>query len=157
MASLNKIILVGEISSEIEKKIATTGEDFISFKLLVHRPANPVGQILVDEFTVVVWGNTAERSQDFCHKNALVSVEGRISTRTYEDENNQRHWVTEIQAYRVRPINENLGSSSESNFGNSTASFQANAADIRVKNTPHSNFDFGTPMNTAALSEEVPF
>ena len=118
--------------------------------MLVPRPVNPVGQIVNDEFTIVAQGNVADRSAEYCLKGQHITVEGRISTRTYDDENNQRPWVTEIQAYRLRPVDLQSSQASSAPFENN--------ADIRVKESnSQSNFDFGAASTAEPLNEEVPF
>lgn len=47
---------------------------------------------------VVAWGAIAERVANFCKKGTFVYIHGSLNTRSYDDNNNQRHWIMEVVA-----------------------------------------------------------
>lgn len=47
---------------------------------------------------VVAWGAIAERVANFCKKGTFVYIHGSLNTRSYDDNNGQRHWITEVVA-----------------------------------------------------------
>lgn len=104
MSSLNKILLIGKVASDPELRSTNDGESFAKFTLKVNRPsASGASASASDYLHIVAWRDIAKRAQEFS-KDAMVYVEGRIITRTYDDENGRRHWVTEVDARDIQPL-----------------------------------------------------
>ena len=107
MSSLNKIILVGSVSSNPESKASSNGTAMLCFQLTVDRPQSQSAPVQKqDHFDVIAWGNAAETAQLFLQSGSMVVVEGRINNRSFETESGQRKYVTEIDARRFNFKNE---------------------------------------------------
>ena len=74
-----------------------------SFTIAVNRQFSnsATGERDTDFIPVVVWRKQAENVKSFVHKGSLVAVDGRIQTRTYDDQNGVRKYVTEVVADNV--------------------------------------------------------
>lgn len=104
MSSLNKIILIGELRSEPDIKATNSGDAVCNFVLGVQRPArvenaNPGS----DDIKVVAWREKAELMKHVV-EGQTVLVEGRIHTRSYDNNEGQRVYVTEVEARDIRPM-----------------------------------------------------
>ncbi len=104
MSSLNKIILIGEVLSTPDIKATNSGDSVCNFVLSVGRPAraenaNPG----VDNIKVVAWREKADQLRHVGQGQSLL-VEGRISTRSYENNEGQRVYVTEVEAREIREL-----------------------------------------------------
>ena len=99
---MNKVILVGRISSEIELRYTSSNIPVASFSLAVNRPhTNAEGEREADFINIVVWRKPAENLKDYMSKGSRIGVEGSIQTRSYEDNNGNKRYVTEVVASSV--------------------------------------------------------
>lgn len=99
---MNKVILVGRISSEIELRYTSSNVPVASFSLAVNRPhTNAEGEREADFINIVVWRKPAENLKDYMSKGSRIGVEGSIQTRSYEDNNGNKRYVTEVVASSV--------------------------------------------------------
>ena len=105
MASVNKVILIGNLGRDPELRYTQTGQAVANFTLATSdrwndRDGN--AQERTEWHRIVVWAKQAENCAQYLSKGRSVYVEGRIQTREWEDkEGNKRH-TTEIVAQNVR-------------------------------------------------------
>jgi len=103
--NLNKVFIIGRITSDIVLKATPSGQAVTSFGVATNRVwADKSGQKQEEaEFhNVVVWGRQAELASQFLSKGSLVMIEGRLRTRSWQDSNNQTRKVTEIICERMQ-------------------------------------------------------
>ncbi len=100
---MNNVSLVGRLTKDVElrytaKKTTAVG----SFVLAVDRePKKGVAEKSTDFIPIVVWGKTAEFAGKYFAKGHRVALQGNIHTRTWEDEQKNKHYVTEVIAEKV--------------------------------------------------------
>ena len=99
---MNKIILMGRLTKDVDVKYTQSSNTMIAnFSLAVNRRFKQEGQPDVDFINIVAWSKTAEFCSKYFKKGQQVGVIGRIQTRNWEDENKQRHYITEVIAEEV--------------------------------------------------------
>ena len=91
---MNKVILIGRLTKEPEMRKLASGKMVTQFTMATHDYESEKSEL----HSIVTWDRLAEICAEFLGKGALVSLEGRIQTRQWEDENKLRHWKTEIVA-----------------------------------------------------------
>jgi len=104
MASLNKVMIIGNIGSEPEMRFTPNGNPVTSFRVATTRVyTTPDGERKQETawFTVVAWNKLAEQCNQFLGKGRLVYVEGRMHNRSWEGQDGQKRYRTEIVANRV--------------------------------------------------------
>jgi len=104
MASLNKIMLIGNVGKDPEMRFTPNGVPVASFSLATSRSfgANDGERRQETEwFTVIAWRKQAESCNQFLTKGQKVYVEGRLHSRTWEGQDGQKHFVNEVIADRV--------------------------------------------------------
>jgi single-strand DNA-binding protein len=104
MASLNKVMIIGNIGNEPEMRFTPNGNPVTSFRVATNRAYTTVDGERREEtewFTVVAWGRLAEQCNQFLAKGRRVYAEGRLRTHVWESQDGQRHYRTEIVANRV--------------------------------------------------------
>jgi len=104
MASLNKVMIIGNIGSEPEMRFTPNGNPVTSFRVATNRVYTTVDGERKEEtewFTVVAWGRLAEQCNQFLTKGQRVYAEGRFRTRTWESQDGQKHYRPEVVANRV--------------------------------------------------------
>ncbi len=104
MASLNKVMIIGNLGSEPEMRFTPNGNPVTSFRVATNRVfTTPDGERKEETewFTIVAWGKLAEQCNQFLGRGRLVYAEGRLHTRTWEGQDGQKRNRTEIIARRV--------------------------------------------------------
>lgn len=101
---LNRALLVGRLTRDPELRRTGSGKAVTSFNLAVERNFKSDDQE-ADFINCVCWGKIAENTERYCSKGSLVSVDGRIQTRNYENNQGQKVYVTEVVAESVQFIN----------------------------------------------------
>lgn len=101
---LNRVALVGRLTRDPELRRTGSGKAVTSFNLAVERNYKSDDQE-ADFINCVCWGKIAENTERYCSKGSLISVDGRIQTRNYENNQGQKVYVTEVIADSVQFIN----------------------------------------------------
>lgn len=94
---INRTVLVGRLTKDVELKYTQSGQAVASFTLAVNRQfTNTQGEREADFIQCVIWRKAAENFKNFTHKGSLVGIDGRIQTRSYDNQQGQRVYVTEV-------------------------------------------------------------
>ena len=102
--SVNKVLLVGRTGSDAEMKYTTKGMPIANISVATNE-ARKNGKGEFEETTawhrVVIFGKIAEFTENHVKKGALICVEGRIQTRSWDDKEDKKHFITEIVAEKL--------------------------------------------------------
>lgn len=110
---MNRIILMGRITNDLELKTTPTGTTVCSFRLAVDRNhQKKYGEKATDFFNVVCWRATAEFVTRWFNKGNLILVEGEMQTRQYTDKNGNPQTWYEVVAENVHFTGEKTGNTS---------------------------------------------
>jgi single-strand DNA-binding protein len=116
--SLNRVVLIGRLTRDPEFRTTSTGKNYAVFGIAVtkrFKPQDP-NERDADFFNIKVWGQPAEYVKNYLTKGRLVSVDGRLETRRYTDQQGVTKDLFEIIAENVngldRPKDEVGGGSS---------------------------------------------
>lgn len=104
MASLNKIMLIGNVGSDPEMRYTPNGKAVTSFRMATnYRYAGSDGEQREETewFRVSVWGRQAENCNQFLSKGKRIYVEGRLRSRSWEGQDGQMRTSLEVSASRV--------------------------------------------------------
>ncbi|MGC9317677.1 MAG: single-stranded DNA-binding protein [Armatimonadota bacterium] len=100
---INTAVLVGRLGNDPELTYTQSGTAIAKFRLAVNRPPRrDSDQEETDWLDIVTFGRTAENCAQYLDKGALVGVEGRVQSRTWERQDGSRAYSVEINAYRVQ-------------------------------------------------------
>ena len=98
---LNQIIVVGRLASDFEIKKLESGE-YAKIVLAVPRSfKNENGEYETDFIEIILKGNIATNTKEYCKKGDLVGIKGRLQTNNYENENGEKKKITELIAEKV--------------------------------------------------------
>ena len=95
---MNKVVLLGRLVKDCDVRYTSTGKVVCQFTMAVDRPFNKDGQKEADFIPVVLWGKQAEVAGNSLQKGHRVLVEGRLQIRSYDDNNGNKRYVTEVIA-----------------------------------------------------------
>lgn len=99
MIIINKVVLVGRLSKDVELRYTpSNGTPVASINLAVDNYNSKTGEKGADFIPVVIWGKTAENLSQYLVKGTQVAIAGKISTRSYEAKDGTKRYVTEVIA-----------------------------------------------------------
>jgi single-strand DNA-binding protein len=94
---MNKVILLGRLTKEPELKYTSGNNTAIcTFSLAVNRRMAKEGQQTADFINCQAWSKTAEFIAKYFQKGRQVSIVGRLQTRTWDDNEGKKHYITEV-------------------------------------------------------------
>ena len=166
---LNRAILTGRLTRDPELRYTTSGTAVVQAMIAVDRQfKNQQGERKADFINLVIWRKAAENFANFTHKGSLVGIDGRIQTRTYENKQGQRVYVTEINVDSFSLLEPRQENSQQSN-NNYSSQVPNNNAHNATSNSPqqnqnaqsnygNQNNDFGNGGQSIDLADdELPF
>lgn len=162
---MNRVILIGRLTRDPELRYTSSNIATASFSLAVDRNfTNQNGEREADFINIVVWRKQAENCKNYLTKGSQVAIEGRIQTRSYDGQDGQKRYVTEVVADNVQF----LGTRANNNGGasnNPQPAFNDNATPYDFASTPTQNqttdvssdpfADFGSSIEIS--DDELPF
>jgi hypothetical protein len=111
---MNKVTLIGRLTKDPELRYTSSNIAVASFTLAVDRGyTSPNGERQADFLNIVVWRKPAENVKKFLTKGSQVAVDGSIQTRSYDDQNGQKRYITEILANSVEFLGSKGNTSSQ--------------------------------------------
>jgi len=162
MSRQNKIILIGKIQSPPEMTTISSGDNKTTFTLEVTRPSQENVAPQSDIISIVVWRDLATTTSTYA-QGSTVLVEGSIHNRTFESNDGQRVYVTEVEA-RVCNLLTQSNEPSQDIPGDIPADIPV--IEPTQPNNESTNFDFNEAIQTneadntqfaKELGEDVPF
>jgi single-strand DNA-binding protein len=134
--SINNVTLVGNMTRDPELRRTATGKAVTTFTLALNRIKSSSDGQQADYISCVVWGKIAESTAQYCSKGSKVGVVGHLQSRSYDNAQGQRVYVTEVVCEQVDFIN--------------TRNQENNAQPQQVENNP-----FDQSFNI--MDEDLPF
>ena len=136
---LNRVVLIGRLTKDPELRYTPSGVAVASFTLAVDRNFKSAnGEREADFIPCVVYRQLAELCANYLAKGRLAAVDGRLQIRTYDAQDGQRRWVTEVVAENVRFLSPKEG-------GNSGHGSSSSASEV------------GTYGHEVSLDDDIPF
>ncbi|MGL4521258.1 MAG: single-stranded DNA-binding protein [Bacilli bacterium] len=100
---INRVTLVGRLTKDPETRYTTNGIATCQFTVAVNRTfTNQAGEREADFVPCIAWRKQAENLANYMHKGALIGVDGRLQTRTYEVQDGSKRFVMEVVADSIQ-------------------------------------------------------
>lgn len=107
---LNQIVIVGRLTRDPELRSTEGGKKVTNITLAIPRSyKNSEGVYETDFVDCVLWTGIAENTTEYCKKGDILSVKGRVQTRTYENAEKEKRYVTEVVAEKVTFLSSRRG------------------------------------------------
>ena len=118
---MNKVILIGRLTKDVTLRYTKTNNTAVaSFSLAVNRKFVKEGEERqADFFNIIVWNNLAENISKYTSKGDQIAICGRLETRNWDDEQGQKHYITEVIAEEVDFISTRNNKKTNENILNS--------------------------------------
>lgn len=154
---INRVVLVGRMTKDPVLRKTGTGASVTSFTVACDRRIKTKGQPTADFINCVCWNKVADNTAQFTHKGSLVGVEGRIQTRSYDDQSGRRVYVTEVVADSVQFL-EPKGTNSAAAVNAYTPDYDAGNQGYQSDNaSPSYSSDFASSDTLDIASDDLPF
>lgn len=98
---INNTVLVGRLTKDPELRKTQNGISVVSFTLAINRTFN---REETDFINCVAWKHSADFMAQYLNKGDLVGITGRIQTRSYDDKNGKKVYITEVVADNVQSL-----------------------------------------------------
>ena len=148
---INKVILIGNLGRDPEVRKLENGSSVAKFSLATnesYRDKSGEWQTQTEWHNIVMWRALAERAERDLKKGSLVFIEGKLTHRTWQDQDGKDRYTTEVVAYTMRSLEKREGGGSRG-FGNDFP-----GVEDENKATPTST-SFSTPSSTTADSQKI--
>ncbi len=119
MSGVNKVIIVGRLGGDPELRQTSTGQNVARFNVATSeqwKDKNGETQERTEWHRIVVWGRLGEVCGQHLSKGRQVYLEGRLQTRSWEDQQGQKKYSTEVVAQNVQFLGSPGEKSSSSNY-----------------------------------------
>ena len=119
---MNKIILLGRLTKDVELRYTQTSNTAVaSFTLAVNRRFVKEGEERQADFiNIVAWNKLAETSSNYLKKGMQVVVTGRLQNRSWDDEQGQKRYVTEVIAEELEFVESKKSQGADDSILNSS-------------------------------------
>lgn len=134
---INNVVLVGRLTRDADLKYTQSNIAVATFTLAVNRPfKNEAGEREADFINCVIWRQSAENLANWAKKGSLIGITGVIQTRSYDNQQGQRVYVTEVVASNFQLLEsrnsqqntkghqDNHGAYQQQGYSNQGSSFQ---------------------------------
>ena len=116
MASLNRVLLIGNLGADPELSYTPSGTAKATIRLATHEVwTNKEGEKgeRTEWHRIIAWGRLAEICGEYLTKGRQIFIEGRLQTRSWEDRDGNKRWTTEIVASGMQMLGGPRGTSTE--------------------------------------------
>lgn len=120
MSDLNRVMLIGNLTKDPESKSLTTGQSLSTFSIATNRTwkdTTGAKKEKVEFHNIVVWGKLADICNQYLKKGSKIFIEGRLETRSWDDQNGQKRYRTEIIAENLQMLGSKGSSAQSSSTG----------------------------------------
>ncbi|MDZ7725853.1 MAG: single-stranded DNA-binding protein [candidate division KSB1 bacterium] len=122
--TVNKVILIGRLGQDPELKYTASGAAVLNLSIATNTSYKDRDGNYVDNTEwnrVVVWRKIAEAIANMAKKGSRVYVEGRLQTRSWDDQNGNKRYTTEVQADQIQMLESSGGSGGNYSSNNSNS------------------------------------
>lgn len=155
---INNVVLVGRLTKDPDLKYTGNGTAVATFTLAVNRNfTNQSGEREADFISCVIWRKPAETLANYAKKGVLMGVTGRIQTRSYDNRQGQKVYVTEVIADNFQLLESKKADSSQNTQGSGVSNSQTNNY---TRNQQNTNSAMADPFGNSSIDisdDDLPF
>ncbi|QDX91101.1 single-stranded DNA-binding protein (plasmid) [Brevibacillus laterosporus] len=130
---LNRVILIGNLTKDPELRYTPNGVAVATFTLAINRPySGSNGEKETDFINIVAWRQLADLCANYLAKGKKAAVEGRLQTRSYDNKEGKKVYVTEVVADNVQFLSSQGSQASGSSGNNNSDPFAESGKPINI-------------------------
>ena len=155
---INNVVLVGRMTRDAELRYTPSNVAVATFTLAVNRTfKSQNGEREADFINVVMWRQQAENLANWAKKGSLIGVTGRIQTRSYDNQQGQRVYVTEVVAENFQMLESRSVREGQTGGGHSAPSSNYSAPTQSAPDFSRDENPFGTTNPLDISDDDLPF
>ncbi|MFR1799870.1 MAG: single-stranded DNA-binding protein [Enterococcus casseliflavus] len=155
---INNLTLVGRLTKDPDLKYTGNGTAVATFTLAVNRNfTNQSGEREADFISCVIWRKPAETLANYAKKGVLIGVTGRIQTRSYDNQQGQKVYVTEVIADNFQLLESKKADSSQNTQGSGVSNSQTNNYTRNQQNTNSATAESFGNSSIDISDDDLPF
>ena len=155
---INNVVLVGRMTRDAELRYTPSNVAVATFTLAVNRTfKSQNGEREADFINVVMWRQQAENLANWAKKGSLIGVTGRIQTRSYDNQQGQRVYVTEVVAENFQLLESRSVREGQTGGGHSAPSSNYSAPTQSVPDFSRDENPFGATNPLDISDDDLPF
>ena len=155
---INNVVLVGRLTRDPELKYTPSNVAVATFSLAVNRNfKNQAGDREADFISCIMWRQQAENFANWCKKGNLVGITGRIQTRSYDNQQGQRVYVTEVVAENFQMLESRSVREGQTGGAHFAPSSNYSAPTQSVPDFSRDENPFGTTNPLDISDDDLPF
>ncbi len=151
---MNKVLLIGRITSELEIQQTTSNNNYVRFSVAVKRPYN---KNEVDFIPIIAWKSQADFVSKYLTKGSMISIEGRWNTSTYESKEGKKITRYEVNADRVQGLESKANVQARSYNKTDELNVSNSLSNQNLNNNDEIIFEEESVNHTNDLSDDVPW
>lgn len=134
---INRVVLVGRLTKDPELRYTPSGVAVATFTLAVNRQySNNQGEREADFINIIAWRQLAELCANYTKKGSQVGLEGRLQTRSYDNKEGKRVYVTEVVADNIQFLDGNKSENKQDNKSKDPFANDSRTIDISDDDLP---------------------
>lgn len=150
---MNLVTIVGNLTADPEIKITPNGVPVTRVTVAVNRMPNSNGEKKADYINVVIWRKQADSVVKYCVKGTKLGIIGRIQTHSYDGQNGQKRYITEVLASEVHFLGGKKNGEQVSQTSYKTQELQVAQVQTTLEEEPFTTFGQEVIIN----DEDLPF
>ena len=155
---INNVVLVGRMTRDPELRYTPSNVAVATFSLAVNRNfKNQSGDREADFISCIMWRQQAENFANWCKKGNLVGITGRIQTRSYDNQQGQRVYVTEVVAENFQMLESRSAREGQTGGAYSAPSASHAAPTNSVPDFSRNENPFGATNPLDISDDDLPF
>ena len=132
---MNKVMLLGRLTKAPEIRYTQANAPVSAFTLAVDRRGKKDNEKTADFINVTAFGTLADTCNKYLEKGKQIEIVGRIQTRNWDDDQGQKHYITEVVAEEAYFADSKRDSDSSASFENTFGSTMPGATDFEVSSS----------------------
>lgn len=155
---INNVVLVGRLTKDPDLRYTSSGTGVATFTLAVNRNFTSAdGNREADFINCVIWRKSAESLANMAKKGSLIGITGRIQTRSYDNQQGQKVYVTEVVADNFQMLESKNSNSGQNTHGSGSSYVQtSNNTNAQQNRTNDESDPFGN-SSISITDDDLPF
>ena len=149
---MNKVVLIGRLSRDPELRHTANNTPVCQINVAISRPVAQGKEPETDFINVTIWNKQAENLVKYVKKGNQIAIEGRIQTRSYDNEEGKKVYVTEVLANHIEFIGNNSNKTNDNQTQDNKTSYTAEEIDNMPTDDPFSSFGQRVEIDDSKLT-----
>jgi single-strand DNA-binding protein len=159
MGNLNKVMLIGRVCADLEKKVTQSGSSVVSLDIATnenYKDQQGNRQERTEFHKVVLWNKLADLAEQYLAKGKQVYIEGSLRTNEWKDKDGNKRYTTEIIGQTMQFIDSQSSNGQAKNYSNNNGS-RSNQQNSNQRSQANQNYKHKSQIDEDFIDDDIPF